>query len=296
MDNNNSAAEQSKAPKRASRLGQTKIYLAKHFRIFLHEKGWTFILFSALISIIVVFVVGGKMFKTYDATKSGFFAMISAAIWTGLFNSIQTICKERSIIKYEHRTGLHMSSYIFSHVIYQAVICFAQALIMTIICFIFIKFPEEYHVFLPAFLEYFITFFLVMMSSDMMGIAISSIVKTPNAAMTVMPFVLIIQLLMSGVLFSLSGASKAVASFTVSKWGMEGLGCIGNMNDIPSSFQIKLENAGYNDVASQVHPAFKEAYEPIAENLLSVWGILLVFCVVLAVISIVSLEFIDKDK
>lgn len=274
--------------KRTSRLGQIGIYVAKHFRIFVHEKGWSFIVFGAIISWLVAFVVGGKMFNTYENTKSGFFSIVSAGIWIGLFNSIQTICKERSIIKYEHRTGLHMSSYVLSHVIYQAVICLIQSIVMLIICSIYIDFPEDGLIFSSCIPEYLITLFLMLLVSDVMGLAISSIVRTPNAAMTVMPFVLILQLIMSGVLFSLDGISKKIATFTVSKWGMEAMGSIGDLNSLP--LKITLQYPQIQKVSNNA------AYEATSEHLLKVWGIFILFTVVLTAISIISLEFIDKDK
>ena len=274
--------------KRTSRVGQTGIYVAKHFRIFLHEKGWSFIVFGAIISWLVASVVGKKMFNTYDSTKSGFFAIVSAIIWIGIFNSIQTICKERSIIKYEHRTGLHISSYVISHVIYQAVICFIQTAVMLAIFMIYIDFPEDGLIFSSPIPEYFITIFLMLLASDVMGIAISSIVRTSNAAMTVMPFVLILQLIMSGVLFSLSGLTKKVAFFTISKWGMQALVSISDMNSLP--LNITLEYPQINRVSTN------PAYEATSEHILKVWAIFILFTAVFTLISIISLEFIDKDK
>lgn len=280
--------------KRISRGGQVKIYVAKHFRIFFHEKGWSFIIFAAIIAWLVAWVVSSKMFETYENTKTGFFSLVSAGIWIGIFNSIQTICKERSIIKYEHRTGLHMSSYILSHVAYQAVICLAQTVIMYIICSIYIDFPKEGIIFHSSAPEYLITIFLMILASDVMGIAVSSIVHTPNAAMTVMPFVLILQLIMSGVLFSLSGASKQIANFTVSKWGMQAFGSIGNINSLPTKISVKHPELAlaYPEIAS----SSSSAYDATASHLLQIWGIFLAFIAAFTVISIISLEFIDKDK
>ena len=123
----------------ASYFVQTKVYFSKIARISIREKVWKFILFAAIIATIVALVTSKNMFETFEQTKSGFFTLASACIWLGIFNSIQTICKERSIIKYEHRTGLHMSSYVLSHVIYQAVICLIQSIVMLIICSIYIK-------------------------------------------------------------------------------------------------------------------------------------------------------------
>jgi len=280
--------------KRISRFGQVKIYVGKHFRIFIHEKGWSFILFAAIISWLVAWVVSSKMFESYENTKTGFFAIVSAGIWIGIFNSIQTICKERSIIKYEHRTGLHMSAYILSHVIYQAVICLAQSILMYVICRAYIDFPEDGIIFSSSAPEYLITIFLMILASDIMGIAVSSIVHTPNAAMTVMPFVLILQLIMSGVLFTLSGASKQIANFTISKWGMQAFGSIGDITSLETKIALKHPELAiaYPEVAK----ASSSSYDPTSSHLLQIWGLFVLFIVAFTAISIISLEFIDKDK
>ena len=110
-----------------SRFAQVRIYLGKHWRLFVNERGWKVLFFAAIISAIVSPVLGGNMFVYTAETFQGTFTLISACIWIGIFNSIQTICKERAILKREHRSGLHMSSYVVSHLIFQAGICLLQA-------------------------------------------------------------------------------------------------------------------------------------------------------------------------
>lgn len=58
-----------------------------------------------------------------------------------------------------------------------------------------------------------------MFISDLMGMVISSAVKTNEMANLIAPIVIIIQLVLSGVLFDLDGNVKYAANLTVSKWG-----------------------------------------------------------------------------
>ena len=44
--------------------------------------------------------------------------------------------------------------------------------------------------------------------------------QAATTAMTVMPFVLIVQLVMADVIFELNGTAKAVSNITVGKWSM----------------------------------------------------------------------------
>lgn len=275
---------------KTSAFKQIPVYTAKNFRLFMNQKDWKFILIAAVISFLVCAIVGKDMFDTYESTKSGFFAIISAAIWIGIFNSIQRICKEHDTIAGEYRSGLHISAYIGSHIIFDFLICMSQAIILMIICCIFINFPKE-GIFLGfSIIEYFITLFLVIWCSDIMGIMISSVASTPNAAMTAMPFVLILQLVMSGVLFDLKGWAKGVANITFSKWGMSALGSIGDLNseELPLKMSLVFPNV--------VRMETESVYDATASNLLAAWGCILLIGISSAVISILSLKIRNRGS
>ncbi len=106
---------------------QTHVYSKKLFRISLREKAWKYLVFAAIISMIVALIVGEDMFKTFESTNSGFFTLASACIWIGIFNSIQSICKEHEIIRAEYRQGMKMSAYVCAHVLWQMVLCLVYA-------------------------------------------------------------------------------------------------------------------------------------------------------------------------
>ena len=74
---------------RVGRWGQVRIYTGKFYRIFLHEKGWKFIAFAVIIAVLLSVVMGDKMFVEKEFTRTGMFAIVTAMIWVGVFNSIQ---------------------------------------------------------------------------------------------------------------------------------------------------------------------------------------------------------------
>ncbi|MCD8363542.1 MAG: ABC transporter permease [Lachnospiraceae bacterium] len=267
---------------RIGRVGQIKIYTGKCFRLFVSEKQWTNWVSTAIIMGIIMLVVSEDMFVAFSDTKMGFFAMICACIWVGLFNSIRSICRERAIIKREHRTGLHISSYILAHVIYEAAICVVEGLI--VLAMVFIKchayFPVAGLVF-PALVDLYITFWLTIFGADMIAVMISSIVKSENTAMTVMPFVLIIQLVMSGAVFTLKGVTEAISYFTLSKWGLSAVCAVANT----------IDSLYWRYLASGV-----DGYDPTAGNLLCCWLYMAVFTLVYIIISIIALKQVDRDK
>lgn len=267
---------------RISRFGQIKIYIGKCYRLFINEKQWKFIVSAFVIMILISVVTSENMFQDYADTRKSSFAVICACIWVGIFNSIQSICRERQIIKREHRAGLHISSYILAHGIYELALCSVECVIIT--GMVLIKnashLPESGIVTFMA-LDMFITFLLIIYSSDTLAMLVSCIVKTENEAMTVMPFVLIVQLIMSGMLFELSGVTEVISYFTVSRWGLNGITAIAN-----TSAKVKMQ---YNFAGD-------EGCDPTVSGLLGNWGVLAFYIVLYLFLAILFLKRVDKDK
>ena len=92
------------------RLAQIPVFLGKHMRLFISEGNWKVLPLAAIIAFLVVYVIGKRMFINMEGTTYAAFAITCVCVWNGIFNSIQVVCKERSILKREHRAGLHISS------------------------------------------------------------------------------------------------------------------------------------------------------------------------------------------
>ncbi len=264
----------------ANRLQQTGIYIRKCFRIFANEKGWKTFISAAIITILICMVLSEDTFTAYKDTINGSFALVCACIWIGIFNSIQSVCKERDILKREHHSGLHMSSYVAAHMVYELVLSLAESLIVTVIITVanMSRLPSM-GVFLPTALELLITFFLTIYSADALGLMVSSVVKNPNTAMTVMPFVLIIQLVMSGVIFELEGLTELISHLTIAKWAQRAICTSVNVNGMFLS-----------DYRAE------DDYKFTVGHLTGLWFLLIVFTGLYAIVATIALEFVDKDK
>ena len=279
----------------ASYFKQTSVYFKKISRIAIREKAWKFIVFAAIIALIVGVVVSEDMFSNFERTKSGFFTLASACIWLGIFNSIQSICKEHDIIRSEYRQGMKLSSYISANILWQVVLCMVQSVIIFVVCIVFGFFGEEIvdGVVMNAYVEYFITIFLLTFGSAVLGIMVSSVSGNPTTAMTIMPFVLILQLIMCGVLFELTGFSEVVANITYSKWGMSAFASTADLNGIEHIMEQKLPDMA-SMIAEQYPP--EEAYEATTKNLLGSWLWCLVITMVCSIVSVVALKIKNRDS
>ena len=216
------------------RGAQVFIYLGKLLRMFVYQSDWKVLPMAALIAGLVGMVVRRKFFINMEGTVMGAFAMVCVCIWNGCFNSIQVICRERDVIKREHRSGMHISSYIVAHMIYQALLCLLQVGVTLFVTKqVGVKYPIEGKI-MPLFIvEFGISLFLITYASDMMSLWISSLAHTTTTAMTIMPFVLIFQLVFSGGMLTLPSWSKPLTYLTISNPGLKVIAAQSDVNNQP---------------------------------------------------------------
>ena len=218
------------------RLAQIGIYFGKFIRMFVYQSDWKVLPMAALIAGLVGFALGSGFGKTMEGTLTGAFAIVCVCIWNGSFNSIQVVCRERNVIKREHRSGMHISSYILAHMMYQLLLCVLQTIVTLIVLYLVgMRFSGK-GMFTPwMIVDAGITMLLVTYASDMLSLWISTLVHTTTTAMTIMPFVLIFQLIFSGGLFSLPKVVDPIIMLTISSPGLKAMASQTKINDLPYS-------------------------------------------------------------
>lgn len=231
-----------------------------------------------IIGLLLAVVAGDEVFKAYGDTKSMIFALSCAAIWLGIFNTIQEICKERVILKREHMAGLSLTVYMFSKVTVQLIIGLVQALILVLIFVAALGSPEEGLWLSHSSVEIMLTVFITIVAAEMLGLIVSACVRSGDKAMAVAPFILIVQLLFSGILFELKGAGKYLSYVTVSKWSVGALGAISDLNNLEGNIN-KAE----------------DMFKNVADRMFDDWKIMLIMVAVSLVICIVALKRITRD-
>lgn len=309
--------------KHKGRIRQIPIYLGKMFRMFVYLNDWKVIPMAALIAGLVAYVVGQNMFKTMEGTLMASLALACICLWNGCFNSIQVVCRERDIVKREHRDGMHISSYIVAHMIYQAFLCFLQTIITVFVCKVAgMQLPTQGFITSSFYVDFGITIFLVTYAADMMALMISCIAKTTTAAMTIMPFLLIFELLFSGSMFGLSGTLEKMTDLSIAKWGIRcfcaqadynSQQMVTVWNQLKKFRNITIPNTDFSVVGELMDWLSKEGkaeslcywmgknnqkmeYVRSYGNIFDCWLSLMMFAALFAVISIIVLERVDKDK
>jgi hypothetical protein len=216
------------------RIEQIGFFFVKLLRMFVYQNDWKLLPMAVIIAGLVSLVVRNDFFVTMEGTLKGALALSCVSIWNGCFNSVQVVCRERDIIKREHRSGMHISSYIISHMLYQALLCFAQSALTIFICMrVGIKFPQKGFMTPFMVLDVGITVFLISYASDMIALWISCIVHNTTTAMSVMPFLLITQLVFSGGIFTLPSWSDGLSKLMISNYGVKCIAAQADYNNLP---------------------------------------------------------------
>ena len=216
------------------RMGQIVIYFGKLLRMMVYQNDWKVLPMSALIAGVVGLVIQNTFIRTMDGTLRAAFCLSCVALWNGCFNSIQVVCRERNIIKREHRSGMHISSYICAHMLYQAVLCLLQTVLtMYILYMMKVSFPADGIFTKWMIADMGITMFLITYAADMMALLISCLVHSTTMAMTVMPFMLIFQLVFAGGVIPLPGWALKVSNYTITHYGIQCLCAQADINSRP---------------------------------------------------------------
>ena len=219
------------------RGSQVLIYLGKQLRFFINENDWKVLPMAAIIAGLVAMVIRKRFFVNMEGSLIGGFALTCVAIWNGCFNSIQAVCRERAIIKREHRSGMHISSYVAAHMIYQFLLCAAQTVLtMVVLRMLEVPIPKGFgsgKITPWMICDLGITMFLISYASDMLSLFLSSISRTTTGAMTLMPFILIFQLVFSGGIIPLPEWTRPLSNFTISNYGIKAMTAQGRYNELP---------------------------------------------------------------
>ena len=210
----------------------------RKFKALFNNKQQLLMLFgqAPLLAFLLTLVATDNIFYSYEETKSIIFTMSNAAIWLGLLNSIQEICKERVILQKEHMADLRLSAYILSKLTYLIIVAIIQSILLVVTFVLIVNVPQTGLLFNWV-LETIVIVFLTTFTASSMGLVVSAIAKDSATAMTMPTLLLIPQLLFSGILFPLGGIVGKLSNLTICRWSVEALGTINDLNSLVSEIQ-----------------------------------------------------------
>lgn len=142
------------------------------------------------------------------------------AVWFGAANSVSEIVKENAIYKRERAVNLRIAPYLLSKAVVLGIICLVQSVIFISILWFFLD--------LPNIILFIFAFFLIIFASAMMGLTVSAFVASASTATSMLPLLLMPQVILSGGLMPIDEIEpefvQAIFALAISKWGYELIG------------------------------------------------------------------------
>lgn len=259
-------------PRKVNGFTQLGILVRRYTTLIMNDMQRLALIFGQplIIGLLLTLVAGPDIYEKFTETQSILFTLMSGGIWMGLLNTIQEVNKERVILKREYMGNLKLPVYMLSKYIVQGVISLVQAVIL-VVTFVLVKgTPSCKGVIISnATIEIIVLIFLTIYASAGMGLLLSSITKSADRAMAIAPFVLIIQLIFSGILFELTGATDKISYVTFSRWAMESIGSTCDLNELEPPGQEESDSVEeqFDDLVATCNDAIAEMQEAYDEQI-----------------------------
>jgi len=157
-----------------------------------------------------------------DAQKV-LFIMAFATVLFGCINGAREIVKEAAIYRRERTVNLGILPYMFSKIVVLGILCFFQSAILVFV--VEVGEPLQQGIFLPPMLETYITLALTSLAGLMLGLTISAIAPNNDRAISLVPIILIPQVIFSGAIIPLKDwFTQVLAVVFPTRWAMAALG------------------------------------------------------------------------
>ncbi|GAC1425327.1 MAG: hypothetical protein PVS3B3_10400 [Ktedonobacteraceae bacterium] len=164
------------------------------------------------------FIVPGNI-----SAQRTLFIIVFVAVVLGCINGTREIVKEASIYRRERTVNLGIMPYMLAKIFMLAVFALFQSIALVLIVNAFEPFGQG--VFLPVLLEIYITVVLCSLSGLMFGLAVSAFAANEDTANSLLPFVLIPEVIFAGVEIPLKDyVLQTLAVFFPTRWAMAAVG------------------------------------------------------------------------
>ncbi|MBC8060959.1 MAG: FHA domain-containing protein [Clostridiaceae bacterium] len=251
---------------------------------------------APIVALLLGLVTKKNAFSVKESTCQILFTLACSAVWIGLINSIQEICKERVIFIRERSVNIKLLPYIGSKLLILGGICIIQSISIILVFNKLIPIPQDYHLIWNLKFELIITMFLTLFSASVMGLTVSTFVTNNDRAMSVAPFFLIPQIIFSGFIFKLSGITDKLSDGIIAKWSLNAMSVSLKINELPLKIiRDNKNNVEACNVLNQIKEAIEPAYNHNINLLYKDWGILIIIIFSCILISLMCLK-LNENK
>lgn len=195
--------------------------ISRYYNIKLNDKENLFLLLAQPL------IIGGLVCLVFNQFRVGvLFLMTISAIWFGVSNSAKEIVGELSVYRRERMFNLNINMYILSKWAVLSLIALVQSILFVTIVYLNFKYNTYVgfdEVYLRAFWQSIAFMFFLSFSGSLIGLWLSASLNTTEKVMTVVPIMLMPQIMLAGVMTKINTTIVEVFSFfTLGRWGTEG--------------------------------------------------------------------------
>ena len=203
-------------------------------------------------------IIGGLVCLVFNQFRIGvLFLMTISAIWFGVSNSAKEIVGELSVYRRERMFNLNINMYILSKWAVLSLIALVQSILFVTIVYLNFRYNTNAgfdEVYLRPFWQSIAFMFFLSFSGSLIGLWLSASLNTTEKVMTVVPIILMPQIMLAGVMTKINTTLVEVLSFfTLGRWGTEGFS--------------RLQDEASTDAKSVIVDKLKEVSIPAMERL-----------------------------
>jgi len=258
---------------RAQSLSQFKTLTARYIATILKDRRNLNILLlqAPIIALLLSITYGHNVFRVElgangldwsPAQASSLTTLIVVvALWFGISNSAREIVKEASIFRRERMVNLRLGPYLASKFVVLMALCLVQNVTMLAILGVLTPYRLQKVLGIPVRLEPIggswiktsLTLMIVSLAGIALGLLLSAFVANPDRAASIVPIVVVPQIIFSGTLIKVADlpvAGKVVAWFVAANWGVQGVGQASGVGSIVNSathMQNRQQNLSLKD-------------------------------------------------
>lgn len=154
--------------------------------------------------------------------------MAASVTWFGAINAAREVVKEVPIFRRERLAGLRTVPYLMSKVTVLGAVCVLQSTLFFLVILSKIDIPAD-GVVMPGWIEVYVTLLLTCFASLGLGLLISALSPNPDRAQSLVPIILIPQLIFAKVGTDVNQVVQILAYSSISRWAFQALGATGHV-------------------------------------------------------------------
>jgi len=208
---------------------QGRIFAARYVRLLGRDRAaLAFSLLQGVAVALLTALVAPKPFSWSLKGNAPMFVFGCAAVWFGMISSVRELVKEQHIWRREFLAGGNVTAYLASKVAVLGTLAAFQALTLTVAVGLTLGLPPGAPIGTP-FASIAIALWLACLCGMAIGLAVSVTASSADRAMSLVPYLLITQLVLCGVLFPL-GAMTFASWLMPARWAVSALGSVAGLN------------------------------------------------------------------